>query len=97
MSYVRSVLDVWRAYYQVGLTPEAMDNLERTVLDRLIRPYLENRAALAEVVLVDNLHCLMVAGIILAMETDICRDHPDGSTRWTRQMLCDAAARINGL
>lgn len=49
----------------------------------------------AEVVLSQGRHWLMVRGLGLAMETDMCRD-PDIAVRyWTRDALCQARDLIN--
>ena len=39
--------------------------------------------------------CLMVKGLVLAMETDVCRDISYAPNTWTVEMLYDAAKRIN--
>lgn len=63
------------------------------------RPRRDQRPQQTSLIATVELHtgrwCLMVAGLVVAVEADPCREWTLDGSRWEKQTLEQAAARIN--
>ncbi len=73
-----------------------MLSLAETLRRRAAAADARDDGEIAIVRLAQGRYVLWVGGVVVAMETDLCRDPNIVGRTWTRDMLREAARRING-
>ena len=73
-----------------------MLSLAETLRKRAAAADARDDGEIAIVRLAQGRYVLWVGGVVVAMETDLCRDPNIVGRTWTRDMLHEAARRING-